>query len=92
MLVGELLYRIEQHDVTLRCGIGDGRLHYSPPGALPSELVAELRTSKAAIIRILKEDEEFRRTGRIPGQASGLRDDIEVPRRRGEVDAAGQEN
>jgi hypothetical protein len=92
VLVGELLCRIEQHNVILSCGISDGRLHYSPPGALPSELVAGLRTRKATIIRILKEGEEYRRTGRIPGKASGLRDDTGDLRQKGEIDAAGQEN
>ncbi len=65
MLVGELLCRIEEQGVTLRCGRSEDRLHYSPPGALPPNLVAELKVRKEEVIRILREDEEFQRTGRI---------------------------
>ena len=65
MHVGELLYRIAEHGITLRCGRTEDRLSYSPAGALPSELVTELKEHKTEIIQILREDEEFRRTGRI---------------------------
>jgi hypothetical protein len=65
MLVGELLCQIEERGVTLRCGLIDDRLHYSPQGALPPELVAELRARKEEIIQILKADYEFERTGII---------------------------
>lgn len=68
MLVGELLYRIDERGVALRCGRSEDRLHYSPPGGLPHELVAELKTHKQEIIRILREDEEFQRTGLIQSE------------------------
>lgn len=68
MLVGELLYRIDERGVTLRCGRSDDRLHYTPPGALSPELVAELRTHKQEIIQIIREDEEMRRTGIIQSE------------------------
>ncbi len=68
MRVGELLYRISEQGVTLQCGRTEERLSYSPAGALPAELVAELKEHKQGIIRILREDEEFKRTGRIQSE------------------------
>ena len=65
MLVGELLCRIAEHGVSLQCGRTEDRLSYSPAGSLPPELVTELKEHKQQIIRILREDEEFRRTGII---------------------------
>ena len=66
--VGELLYRIAEHGVTLRCGRTENRLHYAPAGALPPELVVKLKERKQEIIRILREDEELRKTGKIQSE------------------------
>jgi len=66
--IGELLHRISEHGVTLRCGRTEDRLHYAPAGTLPPELVAELKERKQEIIRILREDEELRRTGKIQSE------------------------
>ena len=63
MHVGELLCQIAEQGVTLRCGRTEDRLSYSPAGALPPELVAQLRAHKTEVIQILREDEEYRRTG-----------------------------
>ena len=68
MHVGELLYRIANYGVTLRCAWSEDRLHYTPCGALPPELVAELREHKQEVIRILREDEELRKTGTIQSE------------------------
>ena len=68
MRVGELLYRIAQHSVTLRCGRTEDRLHYSPKEALPAELLAELRQHKVEVIKIMREDEEMRRTGVVQSE------------------------
>ena len=65
MQVGELLYRISEQGVTLRCGKTEDRLHYAPAGALPPELFAELKAHKQEVMRILREDEEYQRTGII---------------------------
>ncbi len=65
MNVGELLCQIDQHGVTLRCEQTEDRLHYAPAGALPQDLVAELKQHKHEVIQVLKEDEEYRRTGII---------------------------
>ena len=63
MHLGELLYRIAEQGVSLRCGRIEDRLDYSPAGALPPELVVELKARKQEVIRILREDEKYRRTG-----------------------------
>jgi hypothetical protein len=61
--IGELLYRIAEQGVNLRCGRTEDRLHFTPAGALPAELVTELRARKREVIQVLREDEEYRRTG-----------------------------
>jgi hypothetical protein len=63
--VGELLCQIAEQGVTLRCGQNEDRLHYAPSEALPATLVAQLKEHKLEVIRILREDEEYRRTGII---------------------------
>ena len=65
MHLGELLYRIAEQGVSLRCGRTEDRLGYSPAGALSPELVAELKARKREIIQLLREDEEYRRAGVI---------------------------
>ena len=68
MLVGELLYRISEQGVMLRCGRTEDRLHYSPKEALDPELLNELRVRKQEVIRVLREDEQMRRTGIIQSE------------------------
>lgn len=68
MHIGELLYRIAESGVSLRCGRTEDRLSYSPTGVLTPELVSELKAHKLEIIQILREDEEFRRTGIIQSE------------------------
>ena len=65
MNVGELLCQIDHHGVTLRCDKTADRLHYTPAGALPQDLVTELKKHKQEVIQILREDEEYLRTGVI---------------------------
>ena len=65
MHTGELLYLIAEHGVSLRCSRTEDRLHYASAGTLPPELMAELKERKQEVIRILREDEELRRTGKI---------------------------
>ena len=68
MGVGELLFQIAEQGATLRCGRTEDCLHYTPPGALSPELVGELKARKQEVIRILREDEKFRRTGLIQSE------------------------
>ena len=62
MLVGELLSQVEEQEVTLKCGRSEDSLHYSPPGSLTPELVAQLKARKKEVIRILRDDDEYQRT------------------------------
>ena len=65
MHVGELLYQVAEHRVTLRCGRTEDRLHYTPAGDLPPHLLKELKEHKLEVIQILREDEEYLQTGII---------------------------
>ncbi len=65
MHVEELLYQIAEQGVTLRCGQTENRLHFAPAGGLPPHLLKELKEHKLEVIQILREDEEYRRTGII---------------------------
>ena len=49
----------------MRCNPTQDRLHYTPAGALPQDLVADLKKHKQEVIQILREDEEYLRTGII---------------------------
>jgi TubC N-terminal docking domain len=66
--VGELLFQIAEKGATLRCGRTEDCLHYTPAGVLPPELIDELKARKQEVIRILREDEEFKRTGLIQSE------------------------
>jgi hypothetical protein len=68
MHTGELLYLIAEHGVSLRCGRTEDRLHYAPAGTLPPELVGEFKERKQELIRILREDEVLRRTGKVQSE------------------------
>ncbi len=65
MHIGELLCQIAEQGVTLRCGQTEERLHYLPAGALSANLLAELKEHKQEVMRILRQDDEYRRTGVI---------------------------
>jgi hypothetical protein len=65
MRVGELLFRISEAGLTLRCGRTEDRLGAEPASALTPELIAEIRAHKQEIIQIMREDEQMRQTGRI---------------------------
>jgi hypothetical protein len=66
--VGELLYQIDEHGASLRCGRTEDRLSFSPAGSLPPGLVAELKAHKQEIIQIMREDEELKHTGIIQSE------------------------
>jgi hypothetical protein len=68
MVLGELLYRISEAGITLRCGRIEDRLTASPASALTPELIEEIREHKAEIIQIMREDENLRRTGIIQSE------------------------
>jgi TubC N-terminal docking domain len=68
MLVGELLYQIDKAGVLLSYFADEDRLNAKPTAALTPELIAEIREHKSEIIKIMREDEEMRRTGIIQSE------------------------
>jgi len=80
MDVRELLHRIAEHGVTLRCGRTEYRLDYAPAGTLQPELVAELRKRKTSC-----HPDPARRRGvaedrNDPSRAPSLRSGARLPR------------
>jgi hypothetical protein len=66
--VGGTLRVASQAGLTLTTGDKDGTLKVHPAAKLTPELVAAIKGHKAAIIRIVREDEEMRRTGVIQSE------------------------
>ena len=68
MLIGELLYRIDRAGIVLSYFADEDRLNAKPASALTPELISSIRLHKQEIVRILREDEEMRRTGIIQSE------------------------
>jgi hypothetical protein len=68
MVVGELLYQIDEAGVVLSYFADEDRLNAKPTTALTPELIDEIREHKMEIIRIMREDEEMRRSGIIQSE------------------------
>jgi len=68
MVVGELLYQIDAAGVVLSYFADEDRLNAKPTTALTPELIDEITEHKMEIIRIMREDEEMRRTGLIQSE------------------------
>jgi len=68
MVVGELLYQIDAAGVVLSYFADEDRLNAKPTMALTPDLIDEIREHKMEIIRIMREDEEMRRTGIIQSE------------------------
>jgi hypothetical protein len=66
--VGELLFRIAEAGITLSCSKTEDRLNAKPTSALTPDLIKEISEHKREIIRIIREDEEMRRTGIIQSE------------------------
>jgi hypothetical protein len=62
------MFRIAETGITLACGRVDDRLNAKPTAALTPELIEEIRRHKMNIIRIMREDDEMRRTGIIQSE------------------------
>ncbi len=60
MHVRDLLVKIAECDITLRCGRTEDRLNARPTSALTPELIAEIKKHKQEIIQIMREDERKR--------------------------------
>jgi hypothetical protein len=68
MRVGELLFRIAEAGITLTCSKVEDWLNAKPTSALTPDLIKEIREHKMEIIRIMREDEEMRRSGIIQSE------------------------
>ena len=68
MSVGDTLYAISEAGLGLEVSKTEDTLKVSPAENITSELAAAIRKHKVEIIRIMREDEEMRRTGIIQSQ------------------------
>jgi hypothetical protein len=63
--VGDVLFAISEAGLTLKASMTKDTLKVFPAENLTPELVAAITEHKAEIIKIMREDEEIRRTGKI---------------------------
>ena len=68
MSVGDVLYAISEAGLTPTASKTEDLLKVYPAENITPELAAAIREHKADIIRIVREDEEFRRTGIIQSE------------------------
>jgi hypothetical protein len=66
--VGEVLYAASEAGLTLTASTTEDTLKVYPAENITPELAAAIRAHKAHLIRILREDEEMRRTGIIQSE------------------------
>ena len=68
MSVGDVLLAISEADLTLMASKAEDTLKVYPAENITPELAEAIKEHKAEIIRILREDEEMRRTGIIQSE------------------------
>jgi hypothetical protein len=66
--VGEVLYAASEAGLTLTANTTEDTLKVYPAENITPELAAAIRAHTAHLIRILREDEEMRRTGIIQSE------------------------
>jgi hypothetical protein len=66
--VGDVLYAISEAGLALRASKTEDTLKVYPAENITPELAASIEEHKVDIIRILREDEEMRRTGVIQSE------------------------
>jgi hypothetical protein len=66
--VGDVLFAISEAGLTLRASKTEDTLQVYPAERLTSELASAVKEHKADIIRVMREDEEMRRTGIIQSE------------------------
>jgi hypothetical protein len=66
--VGDTLYAISEAGLSLKANKTEDVLKAYPAERLTPQLVAAIREHKADIIKIIREDEEMRRTGVIQAE------------------------
>ncbi len=68
MSVGDVLYAISSAGLTLAAGKTEDALKVYPVENITPELAAEIKEHKAEIVKIMREDEEMRRTGIVQSE------------------------
>jgi len=66
--VGDVLFTISEAGLTLAASKAEDTLKVYPAENITSDLAVAIKEYKADIIRIMREDEEMRRTGIIQSQ------------------------
>jgi hypothetical protein len=66
--VGDVLFATSEAGLTLRASKTEDTLKVYPAERLTPELAAAIKEHKADIIRVMREDEEMRRTGVIQSE------------------------
>jgi hypothetical protein len=66
--VGDVLFAISEAGLTLKASKTENTLKVYPAERLTPDLAASIKEHKADIIRIMREDEEMRRTGIIQSE------------------------
>ena len=68
MSIGDVLFAAAQAGLTLKASMIEDTLTAYPAARLTEDLAAAIKEHKAAIIKVLREDEEMRRTGIIQSE------------------------
>ena len=68
MSVGDTLHAISEARLTVTAGKTEDTLKVYPAERISPELAAAIKAHKTAIIRVVREDEEMRRTGVIQSE------------------------
>ena len=68
MNVGDTLFAVAEAGLTLKTSMTKDTLKAYPAENITPELAAAIKEHKADIIRIVREDEEYRRTGIIQSE------------------------
>jgi hypothetical protein len=66
--VGDTLYAISEAGLTVTASKTENTLKVYPAERISAELAASIKAHKAAIIKVVREDEEMRRTGVIQSE------------------------
>ena len=68
MSVGDTLYAISEAGLTVRTSMTEDTLKVYPAKRISPQLAAAIKAHKADIIKVMREDEEMRRTGIIQSE------------------------
>ena len=68
MSVGDVFFAVAEAGLTLKASMTEDTLKAYPATRLTPRLTAAIKEHKAAIIKVLREDEEMRRTGVIQSE------------------------